>query len=134
LGRSEGINGVIMRQLATLGQFARHFFIFNLFSYLTYKSCDFLIVTNKQVTNKQKGHEFCKYETTIFCTTSGFRLEADENCVPLGYYAARIGYSVSTFRDILSVPFLRVKNPRGLEDGTDTLSRNVGKELPLLAS
>jgi len=52
----------------------------------------------------------------------------------LGYYAARIGNSVSKFRDNLSVPFLRVKNPRGLEDETDRLPRNVGKELPQFAA
>ena len=38
-----------------------------------------------------------------------------ENCTPLGHYAARSGNSFLTF-------------------GTDGLSRNVGKELPLLAA
>jgi hypothetical protein len=86
-------------------------------------------VTNNQITNKNKGHE-----RNIFCATSSFHLEPDENCAPVGYYAARIGNYVSTFRDNLSFPFLRVKNPRDLEDETDRLSRNVGKELPLVAA
>ena len=45
----------------------------------------------------------------------------------LGYYAAYGGKSLSTFWDNLSVP-------SNLEDGTDKLSRNVGKVLPLYAS
>ena len=41
--------------------------------------------------------------------------------------------------DKVSVPVSKVKNPRlflllTLEDGTDTLSRNVGKDFPLLAA
>jgi hypothetical protein len=50
-----------------------------------------------------------------------------------GYYAASRGDFLPTFRDNLSVPFSRVKNPwiifgfSTLEDGTDRLSRNVGK-------
>jgi len=37
--------------------------------------------------------------------------------------------------DNLSVPSLRVKNPKGtLDDWTDRLSWNAGKELPLLAA
>jgi len=43
-------------------------------------------------------------------------------CALLGYYAASSGNSLQTFRDNLSVPPSRVKK-----------SRNVGKELPLLA-
>jgi hypothetical protein len=40
-----------------------------------------------------------------------------EICTLLGYYGALSGSSVPTFLD--------------LEDGTDRLSRNVGRELPL---
>jgi hypothetical protein len=70
---------------------------------------------------------------------SGSRREVDEKCVLLGYYAASSGNSLPTFRDKVSVPSSRAKNPRCLgfltfEAGTDTLSRNVGKELPLLAA
>ena len=41
---------------------------------------------------------------------------------------------MQTFRGNLSVPFSEVENPKGFgfstpEDGTDRLSRNVGKEL-----
>ena len=43
---------------------------------------------------------------------SGFRCEADENCSAMpGYCAARGGNSLPTFRDNLSVPSSRVKNP-----------------------
>jgi hypothetical protein len=48
-------------------------------------------------------------------------------------YAASCGYLLPTFRDNLSIPSLRVKKSKNcltLEDGTDMLSRNVGKELP----
>jgi hypothetical protein len=59
---------------------------------------------------------------------SGFRREVAENCALLGPYAASSGNSSPTFQDNLSVPssgFLTI------EDGTDTLSRNVGKKLPI---
>jgi hypothetical protein len=58
---------------------------------------------------------------------SGFRREVrvDENCALLGYCTAITGNFLPTFRDNLSGP-----TP---EDGTDMLSRNVGKELLLLA-
>jgi len=36
----------------------------------------------------------------------------EENCVVLGYYTACSVNSLPTFRDNLSVPSLRVKNPR----------------------
>jgi len=48
-----------------------------------------------------------------------------ESCTLLGYYAASSGNFLKTFRDF---GFLT------LEDGTDRLSRNVGKELRLLAA
>ena len=51
-----------------------------------------------------------------------------ENCAPPGYYVAVNHISLLTFRDNLSVPFQGI-----LENGTDWLSRNAGKELPLLA-
>ena len=44
----------------------------------------------------------------------------DENCILLGYHAASSGNSYMTFE--------------ALEDGTDRLTRNVGKELPLPAA
>jgi hypothetical protein len=65
---------------------------------------------------------------------SGFRRDADEICILLGYYAEQRGNSVPTFRDNLSVPFSTVKKSKTLEDGTDRLSRNVGTELPLCAA
>ena len=73
--------------------------------------------------------------------------EVDENCVLLGYYAASSGNSLPTFRDNISVSSSRMKNQkirkrrrkkerkkRNLENGTNTLFRNVEKELPLLAA
>jgi hypothetical protein len=58
----------------------------------------------------------------------GFRLEVDENCALIGYYAASSGNLLPTFRDKLSVP------SSASEDGTERLSRNVGKKLSLLAA
>jgi len=55
-----------------------------------------------------------------------------ENCALLGYYAASSDNLLLTFRDNLSVPSSGFKNP--FQDGTDRLSRNVGKKLPLLAA
>jgi hypothetical protein len=61
-----------------------------------------------------------------------FRREVNENRALLGYYTACSGNSLWTFRDNLSVPTSRVK--KTLEDGTDMLSRKVGKELKVLAA
>jgi hypothetical protein len=52
----------------------------------------------------------------VLLVISGFRRDADEICPLLGYNAASSG-------DFLT-----------LVDGTDTLSRNVGKGLPLDAA
>jgi hypothetical protein len=43
---------------------------------------------------------------------SGFRREMGENCALLGHYAACSGNFLPTFRDNLSVPSSKVKNPR----------------------
>jgi hypothetical protein len=67
------------------------------------------------------------------CVIWGFRRDADEICVLLGYHAALNGNPLPTFRDNVTVPSSRVKKSkkgRSLEDGTDTLPRNVGKGLP----
>jgi len=42
----------------------------------------------------------------------GFRREVDKNCSLLGCYAASSGNSLPTFRNNISVPSLRIKNPR----------------------
>ena len=76
------------------------------------------------------------------------RREPSENCAFLGYYAASSSNFLPTFRYI-SVSSSRVflengsdmssrifgKSPGFLthEDGTGSLARSVGKELPLLA-
>jgi hypothetical protein len=67
----------------------------------------------------------------VLCAISGFHREAGDNCALLGYYVASSGNSLTTFRDKISISssgFLT------LEDETDRLSRNVAKELPLLAA
>jgi len=61
----------------------------------------------------------------INCIISSFHREVDEKCALMGYYRARSGNFLPTVRDNLPVESSRV-----LEDGTDKLSRNVGKELP----
>jgi len=68
------------------------------------------------------------------CMISVFRREIDVNCALLSYYAVRSGNLLATFRDKIRVPSSRIKNPTStLEDGTDGLSRNVGKKLRLFA-
>ena len=62
--------------------------------------------------------------TNVHFYSSFFRREVDENCAPLGYYAASSGNFLTTFWDNLSAPSSGFKN----------LSRNVGNKLPLLAA
>ena len=61
---------------------------------------------------------------------SGFRREVAENLVLLGHYAASGDNSLQKFREpgIENFGFLTPEN------GTDRLSRNVGKKLPLLTA
>jgi hypothetical protein len=55
-----------------------------------------------------------------------------ENCALLGYYRARSGNFLPTFRDNLSVSSSGFKKGFfSTENGTDNLSRNFGKKLPL---
>jgi hypothetical protein len=52
----------------------------------------------------------------------------------LGYYATSSSNTLPTFRDNVSFPSSRVKKFKNFfthKDATDTLSRNVGKRLPL---
>jgi hypothetical protein len=96
-----------------------------------------------------------KYRCTLSLTSA---LDGSENCTLLGYYAASSGNYLPTFQDTLSVPSSRVEYPKRkpgnlfyigiyiriykgslfgystLEEGTDRLSQNVGKKLPLLAT
>jgi hypothetical protein len=75
------------------------------------------------------------FQNTHVCVISGFHHEVAENCGLLGYYTASSGNFLLTFRDKLSFPPLGLKNFGFLNaaDGTDRLSQNVGKKLPLLA-
>jgi len=68
----------------------------------------------------------------VLCVISGFSYEVDKNCALLGYYAARSSYFLLTFQDNQSLPFSR--KLLTLEDVTEWLPRNVGKELTLLAA
>jgi len=61
---------------------------------------------------------------------SDFRREVDENCAPLDCYTASTLSYLPTRRDHLSVASSWAKSGRW----TDRMSRNVGKELPLLAA
>ena len=94
---------------------------------------------------RMKHHLYlCPSDANTFrvsCVIPAFRREVDENCVLLGCYAASSFNFLPTFRDNLSGPFFSVQESwnfgLGLlnrEDGTDGLSRNVGKKLPLLAA
>jgi hypothetical protein len=63
----------------------------------------------------------------------------NENSALPGHYLANSGNSLPTFRDKILVPSSRVKNPFdfGLlthQNGINRLSRNVGKELPILVA
>ena len=62
----------------------------------------------------------------------GFSREVDDNWGFISYYAASNGNLLQTFPYSLSVPQFLDCWP--FEDGTDRLSRNVGKKLPLLAA
>jgi len=53
-------------------------------------------------------------------------------CAALGFDGAWSGSLLPTFRDNPSVLTSRVQ--QSLEDGTDRLSRNVGRELPFYAA
>jgi len=57
------------------------------------------------------------------CVNSGFRLNAGETCALLGCYAAYSRNSLPTFKFKKSLDILT------LEDVTDKLSRNFGKNL-----
>ena len=65
---------------------------------------------------------------------SSFRRDVDEICALLGYFAASTDNPLATFRDNASVPSSRASKSKTLEDGTDTLSLNTGKGLPLEAA
>jgi hypothetical protein len=69
--------------------------------------------------------------TALRRVISGFRRDVDEICALLRCYAALNGNSIQTFRENLSVIIFKGQEIMTLEDGTDTLSRNVGAELPL---
>jgi len=73
----------------------------------------------------------------VYFPFSNTRRELEENSALLSCYAASGGNSLQTFQDTLSVTSYREKNRKmslNLEDGTDRLSRNVGKKLPLLTA
>jgi hypothetical protein len=71
----------------------------------------------------------------------GFSRDIDKICPIMGYYAASSGNSLPKFRNNVSVSPSMVKNFKkqdleflAFEEGTDRLSRSVGRELPLDAA
>ena len=88
-------------------------------------SCDGSVCTwRRQTGGESVMWAMLNRNTTVI---SGFRRVGDEKCVLLGCCAASSGNSLPTFRDNLSVPYSRVKNPTKilrlliLEYGTDRL-------------
>jgi hypothetical protein len=65
---------------------------------------------------------------------SGVRRDIDDLCSPLGYYAMSFDNCLPTFRDDVSGPSSKGQEIffdfLTFEDGADTLSRNVGEQLP----
>ena len=80
-----------------------------------------------------KQTKIAKISSVDSCTSqfslhdSGFCHEVDENCSVLGYYTVSSDNSLLMFRDNLLFSLT-------LEEGTNRLSQNVGKELSLLAA
>jgi hypothetical protein len=73
-------------------------------------------------------------ETLVFCMLLMVEIYA-----LLGYYTACSGTPLLLFQDKIPVPSSSVKESwtldfLNLEDGTDTLSRNIGKGFPLNAA
>jgi len=62
---------------------------------------------------------WCGEQTTKLCMTSDFRREVGENCVLIT-------------QRVVVIPYRRIGSI--FVDGTDRLSRNVDKELPVLAA
>jgi hypothetical protein len=79
---------------------------------------------SRQYGNKHSGFKKTKnFLISLAAVISGFRRDFDHICALLGCYAASSGNPLPTFRDFLI-----------LEYGTNTLSRNVSKGLPLDAA
>jgi hypothetical protein len=90
--------------------------------------------------HKAKRVENTKWTIYMFCNIIVIKSFREtqfvvEICAILGYYAVWSGNPLPTFRDSVSVASSRVKKFMIQvfihEDGTVTLSRNVGKGLPL---
>jgi len=99
------------------------------------KSCDAGSCTIRNYRWPDYPAEICRWE----CVNSGSHREVAENYALLRYHAASSDNFVPTFRDNISVPFSVFKNLQDSwllnpDDGTDNLSRNVDKKLPLLAA
>ena len=61
-----------------------------------------------------------------------YKVLISQNCAFLGYYVARSDNFLPTFRDNLSGPIFRGQESSNPGDGSDRLSRNVSKKLPLI--
>jgi hypothetical protein len=110
---------------------------------------EYLGLHNKPKAEVRLGHKLMgpeeedkEEEELHTCAFSVIRREANKNFPLLGYHTASSGNFLPTFRDKLSIPSSRVKNPHfmvqegflTLEVRTDKLSRNFGEELPLFAA
>jgi len=65
------------------------------------------------------------------CEISGFRREVDKKSAFLGHYAAIVVIFTDNGGQVEESETFGFLNP---EDGIDSLSRNVGKKLPLLVA
>jgi hypothetical protein len=120
-------------------------------------ACHCQIMTKLQWSSRSVDGDIPRKRFTIFCQIGSSLISITRNqiCAVLGYYAASSGNSLPTFRDNLSVLSSRVKKSflgfltleevvilyrrfrkeiLVLENGTDRLSRNVGKGLLLDAA
>jgi hypothetical protein len=83
--------------------------------YLLLFICSKIFISPVYKNAEGQGMQGTVLELTLHWTLSyvipRLRLEVIENSALLGYYAASSGNFLPTFRDNLSVPSLRVKNP-----------------------
>jgi len=94
-----------------------------------------LIIKHVSKNNKKTA---CSFVMSLWPQTTGSEQTTgsrEEKYALLGHYAASSGNSVQKFRDNLSGPIFKgFFEFLTIENWTDILSRNVGKELPLLAA
>jgi hypothetical protein len=99
-------------------------------------------VVTTYLTTRRHNPQDCSFNAVgdrhLYVTVNlGFCGYVDEISALLGYYAASCDKPLRTFQNNVSVPSSRVKKSYvffldflTIQGGTDTLSRNVGKQLP----